>query len=160
MQQQKQHSTTNSSKHNFELMSVENIIGGKTADGIRYLELFLREYTDLFSEQVNAGCNKCIANYLQKYKLKKYEMETNCKYKLQLKYNGLPLAFGSNIRVTNLNITDEYAEALIKRYTEANPEFHPSLLFDKYPEPNVKEIEVISEPLEAPKQKKGSLKRK
>ncbi len=60
-------------------------------------------------------------------------------YKLKEKYNGLPLKFGSNIYVTNINLTDEYAEILLKKHNAED-------IFDVYPK-TTKETnpEVISE---------------
>lgn len=82
-------------------------------------------------------------------------MENTCKYKLKAKYNGLPLAFGSQVYVTNNNITDEYAEKLLERY-EAD------VIFDKYPvkkelkKEAVQEIEneTLSEPQKPVKRNK------
>ncbi len=65
-------------------------------------------------------------------------MENTCNYKLKAKYNGLPLAFGSQIYVTNNNITDEYAEKLLERY-------EAEVIFDKYPVNKEVKKEIIQE---------------
>ena len=83
-------------------------------------------------------------------------MENDCKYRLHKKREGLPLAFGSNIRVTNRNITDEYAKKLIERYSEVKKDFDISYLFAKYP---VQEVEVIQE-VESKETPKPKRKRK
>lgn len=152
MQQQKPLWITSLSKqqYSWENYSIENIIGGKTADNISYLKLFLTDYSKLFSTKVNPGCKNCLQSYLQKYKSKIYEMQNDCEYRLQARYNGIPLKFGSSTFINNSNITNEFAEKLMERYTklyEAKGEvFNPSTIFEKYP---VKiqalgEIEVIS----------------
>lgn len=66
-------------------------------------------------------------------------MENNSDYKLHAKREGLPLKFGSNIRVTNANITNEYAQTLIERYSEIHKENTLTYLFSKHPKPTVKE---------------------
>ena len=86
-------------------------------------------------------------------------MENDCKYRLHKKREGLPLAFGSNIRVTNRNITDAYAKQLIERYQSLKAEFKLADLFSTFPvepikEPTpVKEIEV-KEPQKVSKPRK------
>lgn len=62
-------------------------------------------------------------------------------YKLLKKRNGIPLEFGSAVLVTNANITDEYAEILIKRYKKVNPNFKLEDLFEVYPENTSKKAE-------------------
>jgi hypothetical protein len=113
-------------KYNWEDFKIEDIVGGVAPDGVRFLKLFLTDYTALFSEVVNPGCNKCLANYLQKYKSKIFEMENNSQYRLKEKYNGLSLSFGSSIMVHNGNITNEYAEELLQR-------FSAETIFDVFP---------------------------
>jgi hypothetical protein len=83
-------------------------------------------------------------------------MENDSKYRLHKKREGIPLAFGSNIRVTNRNITDAYAEKLIKRYQELKKDFDVSDLFSKYPVQGVevKEIEEKPKPRRRRKSKK------
>ena len=117
---------TNLNKHNWEKFNLSDIIGGVDPDGVRYLKLFLIDYTKVFSESVNASCSKCINNYLEKYKSKLNKMENNSQYKLKEKYNGISLEFGSAIQVYNATITDELAVKLLKSYEK-------ELIFDKYP---------------------------
>jgi len=123
---------TNSYKYNWEGYDIGQIIGGASPDGVRYLKLFLTDYTALFSEVVNPGCSKCLNNYLSKYKLKIYEMQNNSQYRLKEKYNGIPLGFGSAVLVNNSNLTDEYALELLQR-------FEAETIFDVYPVKEIKE---------------------
>lgn len=112
-------------------MDAGTIEQGVNADGTRYLSLFLKEFQSIFNETVNPGCNKCITQYLERYK-KHFNMKTvNDKsggYKLFEKYEGIPLdGFGSQTFVTNANLTPEYAKVLLghengERYFEAMPE--------------------------------------
>lgn len=60
-------------------------------------------------------------------------MENVSKYRLHKKREGLSLEFGGAFLVTNENITDHYAEKLVKRFKELNPEFKMDDLFEKYP---------------------------
>jgi len=152
MQQQQQHLQTSSPQHKWEDYKIQDIIGGKTPEGVRFLKLFLIDYTSLFSEVVNPSCSKCLNNCLQKYKSKKFEMESTCKYRLKEKYNGLSLKFGSQILVNNRNITDEYANELLKR-------FEAKVIFDKFPIVEQKNTEVTTETVK-PKAKRTSKKAK
>ena len=56
----------------------------------------------------------------------------NSDYVLKKKREGLPLHFGSSIRVNNGNITNEYALKLMER-------FEPEYLFDKFPKQDPKQ---------------------
>lgn len=136
MQQQQQLSETNSYKYNWEGYDIGQIIGGVSPDGTRFLKLFLQDYTALFSEVVNPSCSKCLNNYLQKYKSKKFEMQNTSQYRLKEKYNGLPLNFGSAVLVNNSNLTDEYALELLQR-------FEAETIFDVFP---IVEIQNTVEP--------------
>ena len=60
-------------------------------------------------------------------------MENISKYKLHKKREGLQLEFGGSVFVTNDNITDKYAEKLIKRFKEINKDFKMDDLFEVYP---------------------------
>lgn len=132
-------------------MSIEQIIGGSTADGQRYLELFLKDYTKLFSTKVNPSCKNCLKNYLQNYKSKLLNMENNCKYRLKKKYNGIQTKFGSGIFVTNDNITDELGKELFKNHK------NPEQLFERYPK---EQIEVKAEEVKPPKKKRRTTTKK
>ena len=129
-------------------MSLDMIIGGKTSDNIPYLQLFLQDYKKEFNvEVVNAACQKCIYTYHNDF-IKKYNpMETNSKYKLLAKREGLQLDFGSSHFITNANITDSVAKQLVKKFKELNPAFKMEDLFEVYPK------EEVSQP--APKAKKA-----
>lgn len=115
----------------FTTMDISTITTGKTGDGVRYLELFLQEYTRTFNESVNAGCSKCIQSYITKYQNKMKESENTSAYRLQPKYENIPLEFGSAVLVNNGNITDEYAKKLLKSHPRGEE------LFAKMPEAKV-----------------------
>lgn len=120
--------------HKWYEMNVDLIIGGKTADNVPYLKLFLLDYKQEFSvETVNASCQKCIVQYHKDFINKFRKMENTSKYKLLAKREGLQLEFGGSTFVTNENITDRYAEKLVKRFKELNPNFKMEDLFEVYP---------------------------
>lgn len=128
--------------HKWELYNLENIISSKTADNIPLLKLFLQDYSKLFhTTTLNAGCQKCLQDYLTNYKNKINKMENPnaSNYRLKQKYQNIPLEFGSNIFVNNNNITDEYAEKLLERYNAEK-------IFDVYP--TIEKIEVVEETTE------------
>ncbi|MCR5863074.1 hypothetical protein LRS05_13470 [Flavobacterium sp. J372] len=111
----------------FTIMDLNTVGHGKTGGSVRYLELFLKEYTAIFKEKVNPGCNRCLDTYLTKYKNHIKQMANKCKYRLHAKYENIPLEFGSPILVNNSNITDEYAQILLqkpngRRYFDMIPE--------------------------------------
>lgn len=115
-------------------LDIGTIISGTSADNVPYLKLFLIDYKREFNvEVVNAACQKCINQYHKDF-IKKYSpMESTSQYKLLSKREGIPLEFGSNIFVTNKNITDKYAEKLIKRFKDAKPDFRMEDLFESFP---------------------------
>ena len=96
-------------------MTTEQIIGGKSPDGVRYLQLFLKDYTSLFNVQnVCANCNNAIAEYHKKYISKVMEKDNTCQYRLLEKYNGIQLDTSCSTFINNGNITDEYGDILFK----------------------------------------------
>lgn len=140
--------------HKWHEMNVELIIGGKTADNVPYLKLFLIDYKTEFSvETVNAACQKCIVAYHREF-IKKYRtMENTSNYQLHKKREGLQLEFGGSLFITNENITDRYAEKLIKRFKEINPDFQMDDLFEVYPT-NIATEEVEETPIKQKKPRK------
>lgn len=153
MLQHWQRSKLSLQKHNWIEIGIESILTNKDSEGVRYLQHFLKDYTTLTGAHVNAGCKKCIAHYFNNYVNLISDMENDCKYRLHKKREGLPLAFGSNIRVTNRNITDEYAEALINRFSKIKTDFDISYLFSKFPVQEVEQIQEV-EVKETPKPRK------
>lgn len=127
---------------------------GKDSKGERYLKQFLKDYTALTNEVVNAQCVKCLITYWNKYINLTTMSESKSKYKLHLKRQGLQLKFGSAVFVDNNNITDEYAEALISRFEKIKPDFEPSYLFSEFP---VKETKIETETV-APKKRRTKAK--
>lgn len=120
--------------HKWHEMSLDLIIGGKTSDNIPYLKLFLTDYKEVFNlETVNAACQKCLYSYHKDFIQKFKKMENQSQYKLHKKREGLQLEFGGSLFVTNENLTDKYAEKLIKRFKEINPDFVLDDLFEVYP---------------------------
>lgn len=99
---------------NFKTVDTHTIMTAVRSDGVRYLQVFLQEYTALFKETVNPGCPKCITTYLNRYKNHFEEMENPCAYRLHNRYENIPLEFGSPVLVNNSNITDEYASKLLE----------------------------------------------
>lgn len=146
MQLQKPHLSQNLPLKWHEI-SLDMIIGGKTPDNVPYLKLFLLDYKKEFNvEVVNAACQKCIYTYHNDF-IKKYNpMETNSKYKLLAKREGLQLDFGSSQFITNANLTDTVAKQLVKKFKQLNSSFKMEDLFEVYP------VEEVSQP--APKAKK------
>lgn len=123
-------------------MDIGTIVSGVTADNVSYLKLFLIDYKKEFNvEIVNPSCTRCLNGYLNDFKQKYNKMENTSKYRLHKKRENLVLKFGSGIRVNNQNITDDYAEQLIKNYSN-NPDFTMDFLFDKYPTTKKEEEEV------------------
>ena len=119
----------------FVNMDVSTLSALKTAEGVPFLQLFLQEYRKVFNETVNAGCSKCINNYLIKYKRKmaqKTENPENSGYRLKAKYENIPLEFGSPVLINNTNLTDAYAEKLLSRKDGER-------YFDRFPEKAVSE---------------------
>ena len=153
----------NSLKHNWENYELSNIIGGKSSDGVSLLKLFLQDYSKIFhTTTLNAGCQKCLQDYLTNYKNKINKMENpnTSQYRLKQKYQNIPLEFGSNIFVNNNNITDEYAEKLLERYDAEK-------IFEVYPTIEVVEetteqetTEATTENVEQPTQEKRTRKRR
>ena len=131
----------------FEFLDADAVLSNVTPNGVRYLEIFLNEYEKLTGEKdLNAGCNRCIANYLTTFKTIKFKMKnTNkTKYVLKEKYNNIPLEFGSNIFVSNQNLTDKYAQKLLKVYPKEQ-------IFEVYPiDKTVKEEIIIDAVVEIP----------
>ena len=60
-------------------------------------------------------------------------------YRLKEKYNNISLEFGSNVFVNNLNLTDEYAEILLKLHKKED-------LFEVYPTDKIIEKTVENKP--------------
>lgn len=124
-------------------IDIGQIIGGVAPDGSPYLKHFLIDYKKEFSVQVvNASCHKCINEYRHEFVKKYGDMENNSQYRLHKKREGLQLEFGSSIFVTNKNITDDYAEKLIKRFSDIKPDFELSYLFSQFPETKIEIVET------------------
>lgn len=99
----------------FSIMDIATLTRSVTGEGVRYLELFLKEYVSLFGGPVNPSCPKCLTEYLLRYKNHHKTMENPSKYRLHARYENIPLEFGSPILVNNSNITDAYALKLLEQ---------------------------------------------
>lgn len=130
--------TTNLQRLNWQYMTIDNILSGKTSEGVKYVKLFLQDYTKLFNVKVNPSCNKCMMSYLKKYKEKMAEIQNNCDYVLHKKREGLSLKFGSNKFITNANITNSIAKQLINRFQKIHGDKTNEFLFSKYPKTEAK----------------------
>ena len=109
-----------------------DIVNANNEDGIRFLELFLRDYKSLTGKtKVNATCPSCILSYIRDYKSNfNTIMENNVNKKLgfqvKKKYLGAPLGFG-----TGKFIQDEYPdEATVAKILERH---EPDKVFQKVP---------------------------
>ncbi len=147
-------------KHNWLDYKIENIIGGKSADGVSLLQLFLKDYAKEFNiTTLNASCKKCVNGYLQNYKSKFMKMDSNCKYILHKKREGIQLGFGSNIFVNNNNITEEYAIKLISKFKAIKGnEFSMDYLFSKYPKEEIKQVNEEEKTVVKPRRKRKKTK--
>lgn len=97
-------------------MDIATLTHSVTGGGVRYLELFLKEYLSLFGGPLNPQCPACLTEYLNRYKNHYKQMETpTTKYRLHAKYENIPLEFGSPILVNNSNLTEEYAQKLLEQ---------------------------------------------
>src|SRR5690625_4628739 len=105
------------------------VFKGFDENGNRYLTEFLKDYHTLYGGSPNAGCGKCLNSYYDKMITKKNT--TMSKYRLKKKYDGISLGFGSNVIVSNRNMTDEKAKQLIATHPRGKE------LFDKLPEDSV-----------------------
>ena len=95
-------------------LTTEQIIGGVTPDNVRYLKLFLADYSKMFNvDNLCASCNNLIAEYHNKYIIKIMEKDNTSQYRLHEKYNGIQLEPCSSIFVNNGNITDELGAILL-----------------------------------------------
>lgn len=100
----------------FSTMDIATLTHSVTGEGVRYLELFLKEYLSLFGGPLNPQCPACLTEYLNRYKNHYKQMDTpTTKYRLHAKYENIPLEFGSPILVNNGNLTEEYAQKLLEQ---------------------------------------------
>ena len=133
---------------NWENISTDLIIGGVTPDGVRYLQLFLSDYSKEFKlNSVASGCRNCIADYHKKYTIRMKAKNNECEYRLHEKYNGIQVEPCSSIFVNNGNITNETALLLLAS--------KGARVFAKMPTTT----QTIVEPTDAPKLKRTRTKK-
>mgnify|MGYP003635219997 FL=1 len=101
-------------KLNWQNISIDNIIGGRTSDGVRYLSLFLKDYAREFNKvNLNASCNNCIRDYHNQYIKKFTTMANESDYQLHQKYENIRL-FGTSVVINNNNITNSLGKKLLE----------------------------------------------
>lgn len=101
---------------NWRDMDKVAVMQGIDQNGNRYLNQFLKDYSDTFGvKDINAGCSRCLDEYWNRFRKHQNTMKKvkNSGYKLKAKFEGIPLEFGSQIQVDNGNLSDEYAKKLI-----------------------------------------------
>jgi len=123
----------------FTTMDISTLTRSVTGEGVRYLELFLKEYSSVFPGQLNPSCPKCLTQYLTKYKNHYNTMANTSPYRLHPKYENIPLEFGSHILVNNSNITAEYAKKLLEQ--PGGERFFAQLPQLKVKRPRIKKVE-------------------
>lgn len=113
----------------WRLLDKVAIFTGKDKNGNRYLTSFLKDYKRIFHPlDINAGCERCLNDYYNKilnYLTMAPKENKNTDFILKIKYNGIPLKFGSRILVTNANLTDEIGSFLLANHPRGEK------LFDK-----------------------------
>ncbi len=117
-----------------------SIFSGKDENGNRYLSQFLQDYKQVFDrDEINAGCPKCLENYYQKFTkhLSRMGQKETSNYRLKAKYNGISLGFGSNVIISNRNITDELGAQLLEKHPAGKQ------LFEKYPQAQPKPLDGL-----------------
>jgi len=111
--------------------TLDGIIGGKNADGVRLLELFLNDYKAKFNVTTVCGtCPNKLKEYYQKLTQSKKSNLMESQFRLKAKYQNIPLRHtgeGYNVNVNNANLTDEKAIVLLERYPVEK-------VFDIYPD--------------------------
>lgn len=73
-------------------------------------------------------------------------MENQSQYVLHKKREGVQLEFGGSIFVSNANLTDDYAEKLVQRFKEINPDFKMDDLFEVYPKETTPKLDQVESP--------------
>lgn len=135
--------------------TLDGIVSGKTADGVRLLELFLNDYKAKFN--VNTVCGTCpnkLKDYYRKLTQSKKSNTMESQFRLKAKYQNIPLrntGEGYNVNVNNGNLTDEKAIILLERYAvekvfDVFPDAETiEALKKQYSTPVVEELETVSE---------------
>lgn len=108
----------------------DEVKSGFDENGNRLFSLFAQDYQKVFSSEICPTCNDFPAKF-QNFLNKTIMSNTESKFKLKKMYDGIPLEFGSNIHVTNANLTDELALQLANKHPRGLE------LFEVYPEGTV-----------------------
>ncbi len=100
----------------------EEVRSGSDQNGSRLFPQFAQDYHKVFQTDVCPNCKDFpvkFQNFLIKIKMSQEESN----FKLKEKYDGLPLEFGSQVYVTNANITNENALKLLKNHPKGKDLF-------------------------------------
>lgn len=135
--------------------TLDGIVSGKTADGVRLLELFLNDYKAKFNVTTVCGtCPNKLKDYYKKLTQSKKSNIMESQFRLKAKYQNIPLrntGEGYNVNVNNSNLTDEKAIILLERYAvekvfDVFPDAETiEALKKQYSTPVVEKIETVSE---------------
>ena len=118
--------------------TTEDLLSGKSSYGSN-LDLVIEVHQWLFNE----ACGSCPSKFIGYInRIKTYQMETKCDYKLKGNFQVTVSALGGKT-MSNHNITNVMAEAFLS----TNP-VNRVALFSKYPENYLELIEAKNKPLE------------
>lgn len=95
----------------------EEVKNGNDENGNRLFSLFVQDYIKIFKTDVCPNCNDFpvkFQNFINK--VKEMENKNPCEFQLKKKYEGIPTSFGSQVYVTNENVSDELAIELLKNH--------------------------------------------
>ena len=116
----------------------EELLSGSSSFG-NNIDLVIEVYTWLF----DAACGSCPSKFMGYInRIKTYQMDTKCNYKLKGNFQVTVSALGGRT-MTNHNITNDMAEAFLS----TNPKNRISF-FSKYPENYLQLIEAKKKPVE------------
>tara|TARA_R110002167_G_scaffold50895_1_gene147810 strand:- start:574 stop:1020 length:447 start_codon:yes stop_codon:yes gene_type:complete len=118
--------------------TIEELLSGSSSFG-NNIDLIIEVYTWLF----DAACGSCPSKFIGYInRIKTYQMETKCDYKLKGNFQVTVSALGGKT-MSNHNITNVMAEAFLS----TNP-VNRAALFSKYPENYLELLESKNKPVE------------
>ena len=122
--------------------TIEELLSGSSSFG-NNIDLIIEVYTWLF----DAACGSCPSKFVGYInRIKTYQMDTKCNYKLKGNFQVTVSALGGKT-MSNHNITNLMAEAFLS----TNPQNRISF-FSKYPENYLELIEAKNKPIEVIKE--------
>lgn len=110
--------------NNYQSHQVKNDVD---ASGNRLISAFAKDYKSVFGLDICPNCNDFqikFQNFLKQIDIMSKSKSKNSGYVLKKKYQNIPLGFGSPIYVNNDNMTDEYAQRLLKNHPRGKDLFH------------------------------------